>query len=81
MIVARQNKDILADWKTSKFVLVDTRFHDGNEHIILLSDFNYWAENEPVLSKWCNQNNCRIEGMTVSIPDDKTLTMFMMRWS
>jgi len=29
---------------------------------------------------WCSQNNSKLEGMTVSLPTDQSLTAFILRW-
>lgn len=76
------SKDILADWKKNRFILAENYLHDfKDQHLVILTDFGYWTESLDKLQEWCNNNNCKQEGMTVRIPDDKTLTLFMLKWS
>lgn len=81
-----KSEDIFAEWKTSRFIiapgyLTDGIFSDDEEHLVILSDFNYWVDHSSELSAWCKQHNCRLEGMTVIIPNNQTLTLFSLRWS
>ena len=74
-------KDVLADWKTSKFILADKDLTDTDKHVIVLTDVGYWVDHVDTLVDWCMTNNARTQGMTVEIDDDKTLTHFILRWS
>jgi len=49
--------------------------------IVMLSDIGFWVNNYDALSEWCNQCNSKVMGMTVELPDEKTLTAFTLRWS
>ena len=73
--------DILADWKTNRFIVAGQMLHDYDDHIVVLTDISFWTYNLDNLIEWCNNNNCKQEGMTVLIPTDKLLTMFILRWS
>ena len=73
--------DILAEWKNKRFVIVDSKLHDYSNHIILLSDYMYWSDNMLELVEWCHNNNCKLKGMTIEIPNDSLLTMFILRWT
>jgi hypothetical protein len=76
------SNDILADWKTNRFIVAESVLHDfENEHLIVLSDYKFWTLEIDNLIEWCNNNDCSQEGMTVRIPTDKLLTMFILRWS
>jgi hypothetical protein len=75
------SKDLLADWKTSKFILVKNILTDTSDHVIVLSDIKFWTEYYTELQDWCKKQNAKVEGMTVSINTDKTLTLFILRWS
>jgi hypothetical protein len=33
------------------------------------------------LTAWCKTRNAEIQGMTVAIKDDATLTEFLLKWS
>jgi hypothetical protein len=74
-------KDVLADWKTSKFILADKDLTDTDKHVIVLTDVGYWVDHVDTLVDWCMTNNACTQGMTVEIDDDKTLTHFILRWS
>lgn len=76
----RISDDILADWRGKKFVLADPALHDGQGHLIVLVDFGFWVENYGDLERWCCDNNCEIQGMTVILPTDQSLTSFLLRW-
>lgn len=76
------SEDILADWKKSKFILVDNDLTETDNHLIILTDIKYWAEHADELVEWCNRNaGAFTQGMTVEIKDDKTLTHFILKWS
>jgi len=76
------SSDILADWKRNRFIVAGVDLHDfKNEHIVVLTDFAYWTLELDNLVEWCNNNNCTQEGMTVRIPNDRALTLFILRWT
>lgn len=71
---------MLKEWKNRKFISSTEDVADGFKHLIILLDFNYWVKHTDNLEKWCKDYGCKREGLTVSIPDDKTLTLFYLRW-
>ena len=76
--------DLLASWKENKFIVVDSSIIDDyvdTPHLVILTDIAYWADNSNVLIEWCDEYKCRFEGMTVVIPDEPTLALFVLRWS
>ena len=73
--------DIFADWKTNRFIVAGQMLHEYDDHIVVLTDFIFWTYEIDNLIEWCNNNKCTQEGMTVRIPTDKLLTMFILRWS
>ena len=75
--------DILAHWKTSRFVIApDYIVADLDTlHLIVLSDFGFWSEHVDQLLEWCQTHGAKISGMTVEIPTDELLSMFVLRWS
>lgn len=75
--------DLMNDWKRQRYVVLPGELVEGRPFgiTILMSDYNYWAEHVDECVLWCKQYGCRIQGMTIEIPDDETLTMFMLRWS
>jgi len=76
----RISDDILADWRGRKFVLADPALHDSQGHLIVLVDFGFWVDNYGDLERWCRNNNGQIQGMTVVLPTDQSLTSFLLRW-
>jgi len=53
----------------------------GQPVIVMLSDIAFWNINYDSLHEWCRQNHSEVQGMTVNIPDDVTLTAFCLRWA
>ena len=74
--------DVLAKWKKNKFITVGRDLLDGmDEILIILTDIGFWAEHEAELETWCKQHGASAFGMTVTLPDQKTLTAFTLKWS
>ena len=65
-----------------RFIVADTEVSQdlGVPFIVILSDFHFWTEYADELSDWCNKNPAKIEGMTVSIYNEPTLTAFILKW-
>ena len=83
---ALTNKDIFSDWKNNHFIIAPNYLRpdikDLNaKHLIILTDISYWTKNLDTLIKWCSENNCKIQGMTIEIPTDIELTLFCLRWT
>lgn len=75
--------DILADWKSNKFILVPPLLMpDGLDinYLVILTDINYWANCEDDLRTWCIEHECLVEGMTINFPTEEMLTLFVLRW-
>lgn len=49
--------------------------------VVILHDFGFWAAQADELKKWCKQHKVKAEGMTLSIPDDHVMTLFVLKWS
>ena len=73
--------DIMQDWKNKRFVMVDSNLGCSDHILIVLVEIGYWAENYELLEQWCDEHDCRAQGMIVEIPDEPTLTLFCLRWS
>ena len=73
-------EDLMAGFKNKKFVIApdDLGF---TPTMIVLTDFTFWTNNYTELGDWCGAHQCRLSGMTVDIPDEKTLTLFCLKWS
>ena len=68
---------VMEDWCDEKFVVVDI----DSEHIIVLSDIEFWVNNYEKLADWCKMNKCKLSGMTVTIPEPKIVSLFVLTWS
>ena len=68
--------------RTKKFVVVpiDLRGPPVIGHVILMSDKEFWSDHADECIAWCSENSCHFEGMTICIPDDQTLSHFLLRW-
>lgn len=53
----------------------------GVPFILMLADIEFWSSHYEALLDWCEQYNSKVLGMTVELPDAKTLTAFALRWS
>lgn len=72
--------DIFHSWKEHRFVIAPEVLVD-REQLVILTDISYWLAQFDELKIWCDNNNCAMEGMTVVFPDEKTLAMFVLKWS
>jgi hypothetical protein len=72
--------DIFAHWKEQRFIIAPDDLVD-NEKLVILTDYNYWADNTDDLIAWCQERNVVTQGMTVVFPDDVSLMEFVLRWS
>lgn len=74
------SNDIFAHWKENHFVIAPDVLVD-NEKLVILTDYNYWADRTDELIQWCNDNGAVSQGMTVVFPDAETLMLFVLRWA
>ena len=65
---------------TSRFVVVPEVLTD-QEGLVILTDYRFWAENEPELTNWCEERNVSFKGMIITFSDKMTLTEFVLRWA
>jgi hypothetical protein len=72
--------DIMADFKDKLFIIVDNDWDDRFEYLAVLTDIGYWVENLEDLIAWSDLNGCEVLGMTVNVPDDARLSLFILRW-
>jgi hypothetical protein len=75
------SRDILAHWKTNRFVLADFELLSEPDRLIVLTDFKFWTNNLEELLAWCHQHGATVKGMTVEFDNEEQLTMFCLRWS
>lgn len=74
--------DVMAEFKNRRFVVAPADLLENpGEHVVILSDFEYWNDHYDELQDWVKQNNGFIQGMGLTLPDAPTLTAFCLRWS
>lgn len=74
--------DVMAEFKNRRFVVAPADLLENpGEHVVILSDFEYWNDHYNELQDWVKQNNGFIQGMGLTLPDAPTLTAFCLRWS
>lgn len=72
---------------SGRFVVVDTDqwvcapTEPKPKFVVILHDFGFWAAQADELKKWCKQHKVKVEGTTLSIPDDHVMSLFVLRWS
>jgi hypothetical protein len=64
-----------------RFIVTTNEYESNFDHLILLSDIAYWNSRYEDLVAWCRDNRSEVLGMTVNIPDDDTLTLFILQWA
>jgi len=74
--------DIMAEYKRNRFVVAPNYLLDStDQHLIILSDFQYWNEHYDELVNWCKLHGGVIAGMGLTLPDAHSVTLFSLRWS
>lgn len=65
------------------FVVADPEVCEslGIPFIVMLGDLDFWIQHYDALKEWCDQYNSKLQGMTVELPDEHTLTAFALRWT
>ena len=81
LYTAMENDDILADWKNSRWIVASGWNHDEDKIIVVLTDFEYWAEHAEEMLEWCRNNGAVSKGMTIDLENEDMLTLFTLRWS
>ena len=73
---------VMDNWNQKRFIVTENDYEDSFDHLILLSDIAYWNSRYEDLVAWCRDNRSEVLGMTiVNIPDDDTLTLFILQWA
>jgi hypothetical protein len=75
--------DILADWKTQRFIVVDYNIAKNEQSLmVVLTDIAFWSDHVEQVDQWCVDNpGARRTGMTVEFDTSELLTLFVLRWS
>ena len=72
----------MQEFKRNRFVVAQTYLLETpDEHVVILSDFNYWNDHYDELMAWVDKHGGKIQGMGLTLPDAHTLTLFCLRWS
>lgn len=73
--------DIMQHWKENRFIVAPSELVDDTI-LIILTDIKFWAQHVDELIEWCRRTpGVETQGMTVSIRDSATLSLFLLRWS
>lgn len=73
--------DIFADWKRNRFIVSENYLtNKPGEFLIVLTELGFWADNIDHLATWCQMYNCEHQGMTVTVPNKETLSLFYLKW-
>lgn len=74
--------DIMAEFKNRRFIVAPNYLLENpGEHVVILSDYNFWNDHYDELKAWVEQHGGDIQGMGLTLPDAHTLTAFCLRWS
>lgn len=63
-----------------RFIIVPPSLTQPEVCMVILTDIQYWADQETALKKWCLKHDCVFAGMTVTFPDEQALTAFVLKW-
>lgn len=73
--------DIIADFKTNKFVIADEYMGYGSVTVVL-TDLNFWTKFATELQQWIS--NCTptadMFGFTIDFKNQEDLLLFVLRW-
>ena len=77
--VVMSSTDIFQEWKDNKFIVVKNI--EQYKNLVVLTNISHWHQNYDELWVWCEKHNCKVQGMTIEMPDEQTMTLFVLRWS
>ena len=68
-----------------RFVVGGPFGHEMPDYYIMITDINFWFDNETQIYAWMDENLPRgrlhQEGMVVVLEQEKDVTAFIMRWA
>ena len=70
----------MSDIDTLRYVVLDPALH-GGAHLIILSDFKFWADHWNELVVWCDEYEAKFDGIVVEFANDETYILFKLRWA
>jgi hypothetical protein len=47
----------------------------------IITDYNFYADNEVIIDNWLNEHWCSRTGMVINFWDEQTKVLFMLRWA
>ncbi len=68
------------DLAHKRFIVVP-RDNPHEPQLIFLADYVFWAKHESELRSWCTLHLSNFMGMTVTVPNEQTLSVFLLRWT
>lgn len=74
-------------WKNNRFVAIDRALSQElglegpDSWMVIMTDVKFWAAHVDECISWCHENGCKIQGMTIEIPNSATMTLFGLRWA
>lgn len=51
-----------------------------NSLVVILADIEFFNQHYEDFKTWCDHRGCIIKGMTVTVPDPETLTLFALKF-
>jgi len=73
------SEDVMAEYKSSRFVVVDPVLGFGSRTIVL-ADMYFWAKHHDELIDWCKLYSVKPAGMTVQFNSEEQVALFILRW-
>lgn len=68
--------------EVQRFIVAPQSITMAGVYLVILVDYQFWAENIDELADWCEERKTAIsQGMTVSFFDEATLSEFILKWS
>lgn len=48
---------------------------------VLLTDYMFWGTHFNELEEYCKENNFKLSGMLITLPNEEAAMLFRLRWS
>lgn len=75
------SKDVFESWKDQRFIIAPSVLVEGTGKLIVLTNIAFWNEHYEKLKDWCDAHQSETIGMTVEVPNEETLLLFVLRWA
>ena len=73
--------NIFEHWQNNRFIIANDILEEDYDHIVVLTDVQYWVDNYEELTDWCSKNGGEVSGMVIEFPNELTMLLFCLRWS